>query len=133
QGAAVELQSWGDAATVVFSTPENLQQVQRGSLALRRREVPTVSPIVFAHFVQRWQGLSTNSLLRDNSSRSRQTSGSAMDSDPVRLNSGEFSYHSSEDLRAVLERLHGLALPRELWEATILPSRIPDYQTRWLD
>jgi ATP-dependent Lhr-like helicase len=104
QGLAVELQSWGDEPTVVFAAPENLDQVRRGSLALRRREVPTVSPTVFAHFVQRWQSGQSESNLA-----------------------------GPEGVRNTLERLQGLSLPRELWEQTVLPSRVANYQARWLD
>lgn len=103
-GSAVQLESWGDTPTVLYSSPNNLDQVQRSSLALRRKEIPTVSPTTFAHFVQRWQGRHP----------ATQTGG-------------------PEGLRAALERLQGLALPRDLWEQTILPSRVPGYQTRWLD
>lgn len=103
-GSVVELESWSDTPTVLYSSPNNLDQVQRSSLSLRRKEIPTVSPMAFAHFVQRWQGRhpSTN-------------------------------VGGPEGLRAALERLQGLSLPRELWEQTILPSRVPGYQTRWLD
>lgn len=103
-GSVVELESWGDTPTVLYSSPGNLDQVQRGSLALRRKEIPTVSPMTFAHFVQRWQGRHPSTAVG-----------------------------GPEGLRAVLERLQGLSLPRELWEKTILPSRVPGYQTRWLD
>jgi ATP-dependent Lhr-like helicase len=36
-------------------------------------------------------------------------------------------------LRQILERLQGLALPAEVWEQSVLPSRVADYQGRWLD
>jgi len=38
-----------------WSLPDNLDQVQRGSLALLRREVLTCSPQHFADFLLRWQ------------------------------------------------------------------------------
>jgi ATP-dependent Lhr-like helicase len=103
-GAAITLESWGDTPTVLYSAPGNLDQVQRSSLAMRRKEVPTVPASVFAHFVQRWQG-----------------------AHPATAVGGP------EGLRAALERLQGYGLPRELWEQTILPSRVPGYQARWLD
>lgn len=103
-GAAIALESWGDTPTVFYSSPGNLDQVQKGSLALRRKEIQTVSAAVFAHFVQRWQGRHPSA-----------------------------SVGGTEGLREALERLQGLSLPRELWEQTILPGRVPGYQTRWLD
>jgi ATP-dependent Lhr-like helicase len=103
-GSAVALESWGDSPTVIFAAPENLEQVQRGSLSLRRKEIPTVSPATFALFVQHWQGRH-----------------------PAMQRGGP------EGLRGMLERLQGLSLPRELWEQTILPARVPGYLTRWLD
>lgn len=103
-GTAVALESWGDTPTVLYSLPGNLEQVQKGSLAQRRKEIPTVSASVFAQFVQRWQGLH-----------------------PATSTGGP------EGLRTSLERLQALPIPRELWEKTILPARIPGYQTRWLD
>jgi ATP-dependent Lhr-like helicase len=47
----------GDIETMQWSAPENLEQVQRGSLGLLRREVTTVPPQVYADFLLRWQGL----------------------------------------------------------------------------
>lgn len=103
-GTSVALESWGDSPSVLYSLPGNLDQVQRGSLAQRRKEIPTVAPAAFAHFVQRWQGLH-----------------------PAAQVGGP------EGLRTSLERLQALPLPRELWEQVVLPSRVPGYQTRWLD
>src|SRR5262249_39790387 len=87
-----------------WSAPENLEQVQRGSLALLRREVLTCPAPQFVDFVLRWQHVHP----------SAQAS-------------------SSDGLREVLTRLEGLPLPGELWQQTVLPARVPDYQPRWLD
>lgn len=38
-----------------------------------------------------------------------------------------------EALRAALDRLIALPLSAELWEAEVLPARVNDYQTAWLD
>lgn len=103
-GSLVQLESWGDTPTVLYSSPVNLDQVQRSSLALRRKEISTVSPTVFAHFIQRWQGVHSHA-----------------------------QQGGTEGLRSCLERMQGLSLPRDLWEQTLLPSRVPGYQTRWLD
>jgi len=103
-GSAVALESWGDRPTVAFAAPENLEQVQRGSLSLRRKEIPTVPPATFALFIQRWQGRHP-----------------------------EVQVGGPDGLRAALERLQGLTLPRELWEHTVLPARVPGYHPRLLD
>ncbi|MCI0464245.1 MAG: hypothetical protein L0Z62_45505 [Gemmataceae bacterium] len=93
-----------EAEPLQWSAPENLEQVQRGSLALLRREVITCPAPQFQDFVVRWQGLHPDT---------RQG--------------------SAEGLAEVLARLEGLLVPAELWERTILPARVPGYQARWLD
>ena len=90
--------------SVMFSDPANLEQVQRGSLGILRREVVTCSPPQFADFLLRWQGVH-----------------------PDTRRGG------SEGLAEVLARLQGLPLDAELWEQTVLPARVPEYQPRWLD
>ncbi len=87
-----------------WATPNNYQQLQRGSLAMRRREVVTCPPATFADFVARWQNVHPG----------RQTRG-------------------PEGLEEVLMRLRGIALPQEIWERSVLPVRIADLQSRWLD
>jgi ATP-dependent Lhr-like helicase len=94
----------GEAEPVQWSAPENLERVQRGSLALLRREVVTCAPPQFADFVLRWQGLHPDA-------RRGQSAG----------------------LAEALERLQGLPLPAEVWEQFVLPARVPGYQPRWLD
>jgi len=94
----------GSAAPPRWSAPDNLKQVQRGSLAILRREVVTCASLQFADFVLRWQGVHP-------STRRGEAAG----------------------LLGALERLQGLPLPAELWEQTVLPARVPDYQPRWLD
>ncbi len=87
-----------------WSAPANLEQVQRSSLALLRREVITHSPQQFADFLLRWQ-YRHPSTRRDN----------------------------AEGLPEVLERLAGLPLPAALWQRTVLPSRVLGYQPHRLD
>jgi ATP-dependent Lhr-like helicase len=87
-----------------WSAPANLEQVQRGSLAILRREVMTCPAPQFADFLLRWQFLH-----------------------PATQRDGV------EGVVEVLARLQGLPLPAELWEQTVLPSRVPGYQSRWLD
>jgi ATP-dependent Lhr-like helicase len=92
------------AETLQWSAPANLEQVQRGSLALLRREVVTCSPPQFADFLLRWQGVH-----------------------PDARRGGR------EGLAEALDRLQGMPLAAELWEQTVLPARVPGYQPRWLD
>jgi ATP-dependent helicase Lhr and Lhr-like helicase len=92
------------AGPLQWSAPENLEQVQRGSLSLLRREVTACPPQQFADFLLRWQGVHP----------STQKGG-------------------AEGLSEALERLQALALPTEIWEQTVLPARVPGYQPRWLD
>jgi ATP-dependent Lhr-like helicase len=90
--------------SVVFSDPANLEQVQRGSLGILRREVVACSPPQFADFLLRWQGIHP-----------------------------ERRHGVCEELLDILERLEGLWLDAEVWEQTVLPARMPGYQPRWLD
>jgi ATP-dependent Lhr-like helicase len=111
-----QLQSWSRSGEIVaaspaedpeaekWAAPANLQQVRRGTLALLRREVVPCTAPQFADFLLRWQFLH-----------------------PATRRQGE------EGLRAVLERLHALALPAESWEQFVLPGRVTDYQPALLD
>jgi ATP-dependent helicase Lhr and Lhr-like helicase len=87
-----------------WSIPANLEQVQRGTLALLRREVLTCPPQQFADFLLRWQHAHP-----------------------------ETRCGASDGLADVLTRLEGLALPADLWEQVVLPTRVAGYQSRWLD
>jgi ATP-dependent Lhr-like helicase len=87
-----------------WSAPANLEQVQRGSLGLLRREVLTCPAPQFADFLLRWQG-----------------------AHPAERRGGAVG------LAEALGRLAGLPLPAELWEQAVLPARVPGYQPRWLD
>lgn len=87
-----------------FAAPDNLDQVQRGSLGLLRREVITCAPSQFADFVLRWQHVH-----------------------PDERRGG------ADGLAAVLDKLHGLPLAVDLWEQTVLPARVLNYQPRWLE
>jgi ATP-dependent Lhr-like helicase len=101
-GRAVVVQRGGP--TVEFSAPENLEQLQRGSLAILRREVVTCSAPHLVDFLLRWQYVH-----------------------PTSHRGGP------EGLADVLDRLQGLALEPEVWEQVVLPARVPGYQPRWLD
>jgi ATP-dependent Lhr-like helicase len=96
--------SVAESESVIFSDPANLEQVQRGSLGILRREVVTCSPPQFAEFLLRWQGVHP-----------------------------EARRGGSDGLADMLGRLQGLPLDAEVWEQTVLPARVPEYQPRWLD
>jgi ATP-dependent Lhr-like helicase len=87
-----------------WSAPENLEQVQRGSLAVLRREVVTCPAPQFVDFLLRWQG-----------------------AHPAERAGG------AEALAETLECLQGLPLTAPIWEQTVLPARAAGYQPRWLD
>jgi ATP-dependent Lhr-like helicase len=93
-----------EAEPVQWSAPANLEQVERSTLGLLRREVVTCPAPQFVDFLLRWQGLH-----------------------PVA------QHGTAEGLAEVLARLEGLPLPAELWERWVLPARVPGYQPRWLD
>jgi ATP-dependent Lhr-like helicase len=110
-----QLEEWGRTGRVVavasrgrepmqWSAPANLEQVQRGSLGILRREVVTCPAPQFADFLLRWQ----------------------------KVHPGE-RHGGAEGLAQALDRLQGLPLPAEVWEQTVLPARVPGYQPRWLD
>ena len=82
----------------------NLQEVQRISIALRRRESVAVPPEVFADFVARRQHVHPETRLEGRAA-----------------------------VPLVLEQLQGFAAPAELWEAEILPRRVRDFRPAWLD
>jgi ATP-dependent Lhr-like helicase len=87
-----------------WSTPQNFQQLQRNTLALRRREVVSCPPATFADFVARWQHVHPG----------RQARG-------------------PEGVEEILMQFRGTALPIETWERAVLPARVPEWQARWLD
>jgi ATP-dependent Lhr-like helicase len=103
-GRAVAVPPSAETEPLQWSAPANLEQVQRGTLALLRSEVVTCPPARFADFLLRWQHVH-----------------------PATRRG------SAEGLAEVLEELEGLPLPADLWEQTVLPSRVPGYQPRWLD
>jgi ATP-dependent Lhr-like helicase len=91
-------------APLRWALPENLAQVERGGLALLRREVRTCKATHFTDFVLHWQRCHP-------SSRQGERAG----------------------LDAVLERLEGVGLPWQVWEHASLPLRVPGFQQRWLE
>ena len=104
RGRAVPVTAAGEGDTMQWSAPANLEQVQRGSLGLLRREVTTCSPPQLADFVLRWQGAHP-----------------------------EMQKGTAAGLAETLHRLQGMPLAADLWEQTVLPARVLAYQPRWLD
>jgi ATP-dependent Lhr-like helicase len=103
-GRLVAVPPAGEPEPLQWSAPANWEQVQRGSLALLRREVVPCPPQQFADFVARWHH-----------------------AHPATRRDG------AEGLTEVLDRLKGLPLPTDLWERAVLPARVSGYQPRWLD
>jgi ATP-dependent Lhr-like helicase len=103
-GRLVAVPPAAEGEPLQWSAAENLEQVQRSTLGLLRREVVTCSAPQFVDFVLRWQGAHP----------------AAQRSTP-------------EGLAEALGRLEGVPVQAELWERTILPARVPGYQRRWLD
>ncbi len=101
-GRAVLVQIEG--GTMQWSAPSNLEQMQRGTLAVLRREVTTCTPPQFVDFLLRWQHAHP-----------------------------ETRQGGPSGLAAALERLPGLPLPAEVWEQAVLLTRVPEYQPRWLE
>lgn len=93
-----------EAEPVQWSAPENLDQMQRGTLSVLRREVVTCPPAQFADFLLRWQHVHPAT--------------------QVALPHG---------LPDVMRRLQGPALPLELWEHAIVPLRCQGKLARHLD
>ncbi len=103
-GKVVAVDRGGTAEPPQWSAPENLEQVQRGSLAVLRREVVTCPAALFVDFLLRWQG-----------AHPADRRGNA------------------DALADALDRLQGLPLAVGSWERSVLPARVAGYQPRWLD
>ena len=87
-----------------WAEPENLAEVHRLSVAIRRRESVAVAPEVFADFLHRRQHLHPATRLA-----------------------------GPGGLEAALDQLQGYAVPAEFWESEILPRRVKGYQPACLD
>ncbi len=81
-----------------------LQRIHKLTIGTRRRQVEPVSPSAFMNWLLGWQHLAPQAQL-----------------------AGE------EGLLEVLNKLEGFEAPAVEWEKTILPSRVADYDPRWLD
>ena len=81
-----------------------LQRIHKLTLGSRRRQVEAVSPAIFMRWLLGWQHLAPQTQL-----------------------AGE------EGLLEVLSKLEGFEAPAVEWEKIILPSRVANYDPRWLD
>ena len=81
-----------------------LQRIHKLTIATRRRQVEPVSPAKFMQWLLGWQHLA-----------------------PQTQVSGE------DGLLGAISKLEGFEAPAVEWEKTILPSRVANYDPRWLD
>ncbi|MEO7338552.1 MAG: ATP-dependent DNA helicase, partial [Caldimonas sp.] len=81
-----------------------LARIHRYTLKRLRREIEPVEPRDFVRFLFEWQHLA----------------------DASRLS-------GPEALAGVLSQLEGFEAPAAMWEAELLPARVRDYATSWLD
>ena len=81
-----------------------LQRIHKLTVAKRRRQIEPVSPLVFMRWLLDWQHLAPQTEL-----------------------SGE------EGLLEAISKLEGFEAPAVEWEKIILPSRVANYDPRWLD
>jgi ATP-dependent helicase Lhr and Lhr-like helicase len=103
-GRAVAVPPSNGADTARWSAPANLEQVQRGTLSLLRREVATSPSQQFADYLMRWQY--------------------------AHPDSRRGGLHGASE---VLARLEGFSLPAELWEQAVIPARVAGAQPSGLD
>jgi len=87
-----------------WSERENLAEMRRVTVAVRRRESLAAAPEVFADFLLRRQHVH-----------------------PATRGEGAVF------LERVLDQLQGCALPASVWENELLPRRVKGYQPAWLD
>ena len=81
-----------------------LARIHRATLDRLRRAIDPVSARDYMRFLVEWQGLGPT---------------------------GRFEGRAG--LRTAIERLQGFEAPVAAWESVLLPSRVPDFQPRWLD
>ncbi|AMV39459.1 DEAD/DEAH box helicase [Planctomyces sp. SH-PL62] len=108
------LEAWVESSDVVqieegddgprWAERENLAEIQRLTLAQRRKESVAVAPEVFADFFARRQHVHPETRLS-----------------------------GIEGVEAVLEQFQGFAATAEFWEEELLPRRVVGYQRSWLD
>ena len=113
EGALVALQSEGTVFqgrvtpgldVVEWCERHLLARIHRYTLKRLRREIEPVEPRDFVRFLFEWQHVA-----------------------------GASRVSGPEALPAVLAQLEGFEAPASLWEAEVLPARVKDYASSWLD
>jgi len=104
EGKVIRIKEGGAPGETRWAERENLAEIRRLTVAVRRRESLAVLPEVFADFLLRRQYVHP-------------------------ATRGQGLAH----VELVLERLQGFAAPARLWEDEILPRRVKDYRPGWLD
>jgi ATP-dependent Lhr-like helicase len=103
-GGLIRLAPAGEETEERWAERENLADIHRLSVAIRRRESVAVAPEVFADFLLRRQHIHPATQL-----------------------------DGPGGLEAALEQLQGYAAAAEFWESEILPRRVRGYRAAWLD
>jgi ATP-dependent Lhr-like helicase len=109
------LERWVEAGSVIrlqdvdnegsrWAERENLAEIHRLTVAIRRRESVAVTPEVFADFLARKQHLHPATALE-----------------------------GQRGIELVLEQLQGFPATADFWEGEILPRRIRNHRSAWLD
>jgi ATP-dependent Lhr-like helicase len=93
-----------DAAAEEWCERHLLARIHRYTLGRLRREIEPVEPRDYARFLFDWQHVGAGAGVR-----------------------------GPEVLEGVLEQLEGYEAPAALWETEILPARVRDYASDWLD
>jgi ATP-dependent Lhr-like helicase len=104
QGQVVRLAAAAAQTEPRWVQRDNLLEMRRATVAVRRRESVAVAPEVFADFLLRRQHVHPETRGR-----------------------------GARFLEAVLKQLQGSPAPARLWENDILPRRVEDYRPSWLD
>jgi ATP-dependent Lhr-like helicase len=104
EGRVVRLDGPDDPSACRWAERENLAEMRRVTVAVRRRESLAVAPEVFADFLVRRQRVH-----------------------PAERGEGRAFVES------ILEQLQGCAMPARVWEADVLPRRVLGYRPAWLD
>ncbi|MDP9038250.1 MAG: DEAD/DEAH box helicase [Acidobacteriota bacterium] len=104
EGRAAPPSAEPEAYDVEWCERRILQRIHRLTLTTARRQVEAVSPAVFLRWLAGWQHVAPQTQL-----------------------TGE------EGLLEALAQLEGFEAPAVEWERTLLPARVAEYDSRWLD
>ena len=102
--AALAVDTKYDARDIEWCERHLLARIHRYTLKRLRREIEPVEPRDFARFLFEWQHVGATSKVS-----------------------------GPEALAGVLSQLEGYEAPAALWEAELLPARVRDYSSSWLD